>query len=168
MVSEIKLELIDGFVMPFANGTLSHTLVCERVVRELTSAAKPNGLLFTSRMALRQTGAPTYVFPDASYTREVIAPDAECIIAPSLIVEVMSPQSVNRDRVDKFDAYIEIASLEEYLIVDSRRIWTCLCRRVGRSWKLTNYGRGDTIELTSIGKSALKTIDLYPEGQPPE
>jgi Uma2 family endonuclease len=117
--------------------------------------------VFTSQVALRRTDAPTYVFPDASYTYEALEPNAEFIVAPRLVVEVMSPSSVERDRGDKLDTYREIPSVMEYLIVDSRRIWACVFRRSGRHWTLTHYGSRDTIELVSVEHAPLKLVDLY-------
>jgi Uma2 family endonuclease len=103
------------------------------------------------------------VFPDASYTLETLEPGAETIVSPSLVVEVMSPLSVQRDRVEKLDTYQAIPSIQEYLIIDSRRVWAAVYRRSERMWTHTNYGPGDTIELFSIGRVAIGMDDLFAE-----
>ena len=162
--SEVKLELIDGQIVPFANGTIAHRLVCGQVVRALNRAVRPGCQLFTSDVALRHAHAPTsptYVFPDASCTSEAIAPEADSIVAPHLIVEVMSPLSVERDRIHKLDAYRAIPSVDEYLIVDSRRIWACVYRRNDAIWINKIYGPGDTIEL--LYRIRIKIDELYAE-----
>jgi Uma2 family endonuclease len=148
--SEIKLELIEGQIVPFANGTMAHGLVTSQIVRALKIAAKPGYQLLTSDSALRHPNSSTYVSPDASYTCETIAPDADSIVAPRLVVEVMSPLSVERDRVSKLDCYQAIPSVEEYLIVDSRRVWACVYCRYDGIWIIKIYGPDDTIELLCL------------------
>ncbi len=159
--SEIKLELVDGVIVPFANGTMAHRFICERLVRFLSGAVEPGCELFTSDVALRRTDAPTYVFPDASYTCESLDAAANDIVAPTLVVEVVSPKSIERDRVDKLDTYQAIPSVREYLIVDSRRVWVCAYRRLENAWIQLTYGLNDTIELLSMAGARLKVADLY-------
>jgi Uma2 family endonuclease len=160
--SEVKLEPIDGQIVPFANGTIAHRLVCGQVVHALNRAVTPGSCqLFTSDVALQHEHAPTYVFPDASCTSEAIAPEADSILAPRLLVEVMSPLSVERDRIHKLDSYRAIPSVDEYLIVDSRRIWACVYRRYDGMWINKIYGLDDTIELLSIGITRIKMDELY-------
>ena len=158
--SEVKLELIDGQIVPFANGTMAHRLVTCQIVGALKSAVKPGYQLLTSDSALRHPNSSTYVFPDASYTCETIAPDADSIVAPRLVVEVMSPLSVERDRVNKLDCYQAIPSVEEYLIIDSRRVWACVYCRYDGIWIIKIYGPDDTIELLSIG-TQINISELY-------
>ena len=159
--SEVKLELIDGQIVPFANGTIAHRRVCGHLVHALNRAATPGCQLFTSDVAVQHAHAPTYVFPDASCTSEAIAPEADSIVAPRLLVEVMSPLSVERDRIDKLDSYRGIPSVDEYLIVDSRRIWACVYRRYDAMWINKIYGLDDTIELVSIGRTRITMDELY-------
>jgi Uma2 family endonuclease len=161
IASEVKLELIDGYVVPFANGTAAHGLTAERLVEALSRAAGPGGTVFSSKVAIQRLDAPTYVFPDVSYTSETVEPGAEKIFSPSLVVEVVSPLSVERDRVDKLDTYQAMPSIQEYLIVDSRRVWACIYRRRDQTWLLKTYGVGDTIELLSIGGVKIDVNQLY-------
>lgn len=160
MASEVKLELIDGEIGAFANGAGAHGQVSQRIIDILRRLAKPGSEVFSSDIALQRGDAPTYVFPDASYTTETVDPDVDSIVAPSLVVEVMSPQSVERDRVRKLDSYQAIPSVQEYLIVDSRRIWACVYRRYNAMWIHTVYGFHDTIELSTTG-SSVSMAELY-------
>ncbi len=73
----------------------------------------------------------------------------------------MSPLSVERDRIDKLDSYRGIPSVDEYLIVDSRRIWACVYRRYDAMWINKIYGLDDTIELVSIGRTRITMDELY-------
>jgi Uma2 family endonuclease len=80
---------------------------------------------------------------------------------PSLIVEVLSPGTADKDRTDKFADYQGITTLQEYLLISSERIGVeCYRRGEGRMWLYYPYGVGDEIELKSIGVT-LAVNDLY-------
>jgi len=61
------------------------------------------------------------VIPDGLVTCEDLDLNETFIVAPKLVVEVLSPESINLDRVTKLDIYRAIPSIHEYLMVDSRR-----------------------------------------------
>jgi Uma2 family endonuclease len=83
-------------------------------------------------------------------------------VAPKLVVEVISPESVNRDRVAKLDIYRAIPSLHEYLMIDSRKVWASLYRRgPANTWIDMMYtSLDDSIDLLSI-ESQLSIAHLY-------
>ena len=69
---------------------------------------------------------------------------------PKLVVEVLSPGTEQYDRLSKLEAYTQIESLEEYLLVDQREMKIDLYRRSGEKWLLARYGEGDELQLASI------------------
>jgi Uma2 family endonuclease len=80
---------------------------------------------------------------------------------PSLIVEVLSRGTADKDRTDKFADYQGITTLQEYLLISSERIGVeCYRRGEGRMWLYYPYGTGDEIELKSIGVT-VAVNDLY-------
>ncbi len=158
--SETKLELIDGEILAFAGGTTTHGILCTRIVNVLSAAAVDGCFVFTSDMAVELADASTYVFPDASYTCEKLDPDAERLVAPTLVVEVISRGSEHRDRATKLDAYQKIPSIREYLMIDSRRAWACVYRRFDLMWTQTIYRADETVELFSIDVK-VRMLDLY-------
>lgn len=162
IASEIKLELINGHIVAFADGTAAHARIAARVIETLRRQRDLRCRVFGSNMALERTEVALAAYPDATYTCEVLEPDAEAIVEPSLIVEVISPGSVERDRVTKLRIYQAIASVREYLIIDSRRIWAAVQRRTADGWAERKYAAGDTLELASIGATIVLS-DLYRE-----
>ncbi len=78
------------------------------------------------------------------------------IVAPKLVIEVISPKSVKRDGIDKLDLSCEILSVDEYLMVDSRRVWASVVRRVpGDAW-LTS-----PIDHSTIGSTCFRSTCVY-------
>lgn len=150
--SDAKFELVDGTVYAFAGGTHAHELLSRRIVRFLEDAVAPPCHAHGSDMAVQRADKPTHCFPDASVSCEPITLEPEKLLAPKLLVEVISPKSLMHDHVTKKYAYQAIPSLEEYVLVDSRRIWAALYRRFAdkRSWNEHVFGASDTVLLTSI------------------
>jgi hypothetical protein len=65
--------------------------------------------------------------------------------------EVISPESQARDRMEKFDVYTSIASVMEYVLVDSRKIWVHLHRRGPAGvWTEATYGPGQRFDLMTV------------------
>jgi Uma2 family endonuclease len=159
--SDHKLELLEGEVVAFAGGSVAHGMLCSRLHTAVSSATKAPCHTFTSDVAVRLAERGTYVFPDVSRTCEQLDANAMHITAPDLIIEVISPESKARDRGEKLDAYQSIASVMEYVLVDSRRVWVCVFRRMpGGFWTETTYGMGDTVELRTAGVT-LDVAELY-------
>ncbi len=53
---------------------------------------------------------------------------------PKLIVEVLSESTASVDRGEKLDEYLAIPTLEEYVLVDSRRMHVAAYRRASAGW----------------------------------
>jgi Uma2 family endonuclease len=159
--SEQKLELLEGEVVAFAGGSVAHGLLCSRLHKAVANATQAPCHAFTSDVAIRIPDRTTYVFPDVSRSCEQIDPNASFITAPDLVIEVISPESKARDRGEKLDAYQSIPSVMEYMLVDSRRVWVCVFRRMaGGVWTETTYGIGEQVELRTVGV-AIDVAELY-------
>jgi Uma2 family endonuclease len=92
--------------------------------------------------------------PDLIY----LAPDSRCVVAekrlvgaPDLLVEVLSPGSVKRDRSEKFLLY-ERYGVREYWIIDPRdqlvEVWQL---REGRFSLLGAFAIGETFDSPLVG-----------------
>jgi Uma2 family endonuclease len=64
---------------------------------------------------------------------------------------VLSPSTTNKDKGEKFRYYLTSPSLQEYILIDSERIYVeRYCRGEGRMWLYYPYTTGDIITLSSI------------------
>ena len=147
-----KLELLEGEVLAYAGGSVAHGILCTRLVAAVNAATMPPCQTFTSDIAVRAERWSSYMFPDVSHTCERLDPTATAIVAPDLVIEVISPESKSRDRSEKLDAYRGIPSVMEYVLVDSRRVWVCVYRRMpGGVWTDAVYGIDETVDIHTVG-----------------
>ena len=151
---EVKHEYIDGAIIEMSGGSRSHS----RIMINLTLAignqlGESDCVLHSSEMRVRITEW-RYVYPDLSAVcgEEVLADESELtLLNPIVVVEVTAPSSLVRDRVDKTDWYLEVPSIEAYLIVDQDRPRADLYTRADDGWKLRIFeGEDEVIPLPML------------------
>jgi Uma2 family endonuclease len=67
---------------------------------------------------------------------------------PCLLVEVLSPSTHCEGIVEKLTAYCSIESLEAYILIDHESGDIGVHRRVGATWAVEGYQRGDSFALS--------------------
>ena len=92
-----------------------------------------------------------FYYPDLMVSREPVAKDTYYLVEPTVVVEVLSPTTEVRDRLEKRLGYQRLPSLREYVLVSQERPSIEVFRRLARGWEVETHGRGDTLELVSIG-----------------
>ncbi|WP_416759268.1 Uma2 family endonuclease [Roseateles sp. So40a] len=84
--------------------------------------------VFAADAAVNQT-AGTHFYPDVVVTCEPIDIGQQWLLAPILVIEVLSISTQRFDRTEKAQAYFRLPSLREYVLVDHRRRRIDLHRR---------------------------------------
>ena len=94
-----------------------------------------------------------YYYPDVIVSCDPQDMNSRIFIQnPKIIVEVLSPSTSAKDRDEKFTCYLKIPTLQEYILIDSQKIFVeRYCRGEGRMWLYYSYTAGDIITLSSIG-----------------
>jgi Uma2 family endonuclease len=163
--SEIKHEWLNGEVRAMSGGTPEHSALAMALGRQLGNALEGRPCrVFSSDLRIRvlETGLSTY--PDLSVVcgkLEVDAEDANSVVNPVLLVEVLSDTTEGYDRGEKFAHYRRIASLQELVLVSQHEprieVYT---RTDDGAWKLREWRSGGRVELTSLAVS-LAVDDVY-------
>ena len=101
-------------------------------------------------------------YPDVFVTCDKADLQTDMIfLAPTVIVEVLSPSTQAFDRGLKFAAYRQIASLKEYLLVDpDSRVVELYRRGIDGLFTLHDHTDQSVCELASIG-CVLTSIDIF-------
>ena len=152
--SEIQHEFIDGELIPMPGGTTRHNAIAARTIGALLNAVDTRDCtVFASQMRI-QIDDMKYVYPDVSVVRgePACADDNEVILLnPTVVVEVTSPSSIERDRVTKAELYGAVPSIQGYLILDQERVFAQWLTRSDSGWHFQQFTNlDDDIELTPI------------------
>jgi len=153
--ANVKHEYLDGAIHAMAGGSPEHGAITMRIGAALIPQLRGRGCTVYSsdvRVRVRATGLSTY--PDLSVAcgaREVDPVDAQALVDPAVLVEVLSPSTEAYDRGEKLRHYQQIPTLREVLLVAHDRREVEIRRRSGDGWDREVVGAGGSVELRSIG-----------------
>jgi Uma2 family endonuclease len=150
------LEWCDGIVYAMSGGSPAHSRLCGRVITFFGSRLGSDCTVFDSKVDIWVEAAQFYGQADVSVVcgalhTHVVTRNGkvlgEAITNPELIVEVLSPSSESRDRGEKFAAYKQASSLDEYVLIsqDERRIE--VRRREPHGWSVDVATSGESIRI---------------------
>lgn len=123
---EERFEYIDGWIISMAAAaTWPHSVIASNVDRVLGNQLLDTECRTASRdVKMALPSVDKHVFPDVVVVcgDPELAPDQEdLLLNPRLIVEVLSPSTMDYDRGEKFARYRQIDALQEYLLVAQDR-----------------------------------------------
>jgi Uma2 family endonuclease len=107
-----------------AGGTPEHSLIAGNMTRELGQQLLGEPCrVYNSDLRVR-VNEELYTYPDVTVVcdePEFAAEDRNTLLNPTLIVEVLSPDTEAWDRGGKFEQYRQRASLQEYVLIAQDR-----------------------------------------------
>ena len=153
--AEVRHEYVDGRVYTMAGASDDHNRIVGNIFAELRESLRGKRCEpFMSDMKVRipPSFAEVFYYPDvlvacdpsdnAKYYRE----------RPSVIFEVLSPETERIDRREKAIAYRQIPTLEALVLVEQDRIAITVLRRAERGWRLEMIEEpGAALKLPEIG-----------------
>lgn len=162
--SEVKHEFIDGHIYAMRGASEAHNLITGSTYAALYTQLRGRPCkVYPSDMKVRMHGS--YAYPDIT----VVCGEAQfkddqrdILLNPTLIIEVLSPNTERYDRGLKFQHYRQLESLREYLLIaqDKPHIEHYVRLESGL-WQLSDArGLDATLDLTSIGGS-LTLAEVY-------
>lgn len=156
MASETRSEYLAGEVFAMTGASSAHNVIGGNLYVALRNHLRGGPCqAFMADIKLRVEAANAYFYPDVMVTcSENDCSSAYVKSEPVLVVEVLSPSTALFDRDKKFAAYRQLASLQEYVLVDSQQVGVeCYRRGEGGEWILHPYGPEETVALHSVGLS---------------
>ncbi|MCW5923618.1 MAG: Uma2 family endonuclease [Saprospiraceae bacterium] len=160
--SEIRHEFINGNLIPMPGTTVDHNDICFNLKAALKQILK--NLRVQTENVKAQFGAENdYTYPDVIVTSDPRDADNQYIIQhPSVIFEVMSKSSRIYDSTDKFILYKNIASLQNYILVDSEKIFVEVRVKLENGdWEASTYLQSDErFPIPALGVT-LELSDVY-------
>lgn len=152
--SAVRHELINGALFAMVGATDTHNLICTNLVLHIGGPLVGRCQTFQGQMKLRvaQLNDSDGYYPDLMVS--CAASDREPLFRtePVLLVEVLSPSTERVDRGEKLINYLNIPSLQDYIIVSQDIPQVEVMNRM-TAWKPTYLFMPDTLNLQSLGLS---------------
>ncbi|MBP0015984.1 MAG: Uma2 family endonuclease [Cyanobacteria bacterium SBLK] len=154
--SPSKHEYIDGEIFAMAGTTDSHNTIALNLALLIRNHLRGNSCrVYFADLKIRIEAKNRFYYPDLLVTcdpRDRETPTYKRF--PKLIIEVLSDSTEAKDRGDKFHDYQTLDSLEEYILVNSKRQQIEIFRRQEiNNWQFTTYHSENP-------RFALSSIDL--------
>jgi len=159
-----KSEYIDGWVRTMSGATLRHNKVKTNCLVDLSIKLKGNPCQpFDSdtKVRIRRKGTSRFYYPDVQVVCESNAPTEVFQDLPVLIIEVLSPSTRRYDLDEKMQAYLQIPSLQCYIVLEQHQPVAIVLNRTASGFLREVMEGVDTkIELSFLGCS-LAMQDIY-------
>lgn len=147
--SELRHEYVEGKVYAMAGASMNHNRIANNLVRHLgNQLAKQPCEVFSSDMMLK-TSKNRYRYPDVMVVCNQTEQNAYSTEQPALLVEILSKATRQVDRTQKLFEYLQLPSLQEYMLIEQDSVEVEVLRR-SQGWKPEYYYWEDTIHLESV------------------
>ena len=161
--AEFRSEYIDGTIIPVPGASRIHNLINKNVSGLLWSQLRNKSCeVYQSDMKVRTK--VRYSYPDTVVVCEdPLFEDFEkdILTNPTVIIEILSPSTETYDRGDKFAAYRQIKSLQNYVLVSQFEARIEVYKRQGDGWHFSEViGLEKTLRLESID-CTLNLAEVY-------
>ena len=141
----------DGFEpVAMAGGSRNHARIQRNLAIAIGSRLQGTRCEFLgSDMKLLSANRSRY--PDGQVVCGPGAGEASFTTSPTALFEVVSAGDETRDRVDKAAEYLEIASVQTYVMLRTNRAEATVLTRTGDTWDSREVHAGAMLTLPSIG-----------------
>ncbi len=155
----VRHEYVHGEVFAMAGGSNVHNTITLNIATALNPAARQKGCrTYSSDMKVRAS-EKTFYYPDVVFVCEESSDDYY-VDKPCVIVEVASRSTARTDMNEKRYAYQDLASLQLYLLVDSRKQFVLGYYRTKKGWEERHFEEGETVPIPCADLS-LTFEDIY-------
>ncbi len=114
--SQERHEFVDGNLFVMAGGTDRHNLISLMLISMILQHALKRGFYVFNDVILETPTGRGY-YPDVYFVRQNAEKQARVQYHPTTIIEVLSDSTEAIDRGEKWQAYQQISSLEQYILL---------------------------------------------------
>ena len=148
-IAVLKHEYVDGHIYAMAGAHSNHNSLAMNVSVAFSNHLKGKPCrAYMSDMKVRIGNGSKYYYPDVLVNCPPV--NGYFTETPTIIVEVLSNSTRRIDETEKRMAYMQIETLEEYVLIAQDFVQIEVIRK-SEGWKSAKYFLGDEVTFTSIG-----------------
>ena len=164
LIATIRHEYVQGEVYAMAGANDGHVTINVNLVTLIKAHLRGSACkTYVNDMKVRIGEDEAFYYPDLLVCCDPTDHQRNHFKqAPLLIIEILSTSTEAYDRGDKFAFYRQLASLQEYVLVNTRSYRVEVFRRNAQHrWELFSFfGAEASLELASIGLTC-SLLDVY-------
>ncbi len=160
--SPVRREFVEGEIYAMAGASDNHNRIVGNLIASLTNHLRDSDCeTFFSDIKVQVT-KNVYYYPDVLVSCEENPENPYFRNQPILIVEVTSPSTKHIDRREKLLFYQQMPSVQEYVIVDQKKMNVEVHRRQSNGGWITYYFNesGEAVEFASVELS-ISLTEIY-------
>lgn len=165
---EFKHEYVDGEVLAMSGASINHNRVSSNIHGRIWNFLQDKPCeIFSADLRIAVKAKNSFFYPDVIIAYEELEFDEDSIKDtvknPTVIFEVLSTSTENYDMGKKMMFYMQIESLKQYIMVDSKKFHISVITRRNeeRTWKFDEFtGIDEKIFIESINFE-ISLFDLY-------
>ncbi|MDQ3749236.1 MAG: Uma2 family endonuclease [Acidobacteriota bacterium] len=163
-----KHEFIGGKIVAMAGATDRHNVIASNVFLGIGIQLKGTRCrVFASDMRVNAK-RENYFYPDIVVTcgeRKFEDKKKDVLVNPTVILEVLSKSTKLKDRNEKFESYILLESLTDYVLIEQDKIKIEHYSRIDeKNWNVRIYTEADEEIIFESIKCKLSVADVYAKG----
>jgi len=161
-----KYEFLNGEIVAMAGTSINHNFIFMNLAWHLRNSLSESGCnVLGADIRVATPFFNSYMYPDVIIVcGELERPenDNNTLMNPSVLIEILSPSTRDKDMGEKLLKYLQIPSLQEYILVDSAATWCkMISRNTNDNWKITeSTGLSGTLQIESLHLS-VPLADVY-------
>jgi Uma2 family endonuclease len=162
--AETKSEYDDGVVYAMAGAGERHNLTVFGLLRSLGNRLPSTCRGYPSDMKVRIWRPTRYFYPDASVVcgqSQFDDNERDVLLNPLIVFEVLSETTERYDRGRKFNAYLTLESLQEYVLVWTDEYLVEYFRRDGEQWLYSKVEGLDAVLPLPAANCQLPLREIY-------
>jgi Uma2 family endonuclease len=149
--TDTRYELISGRPVAMAPVAPSHSVIVANTTHELRSRLQEPCYAGSEAGIERPDRDDMFYEADVVVSRTPLEPAMAAIPDPIIVIEVLSPSTIEHDRGRKAYDYRQIGSVQEIVLVSSEQRQVVIWRRRGAKWEVEDLIGDAALDLEAVG-----------------
>ncbi len=164
---EYKHEYIGGEIFAMGGASISHNRILTNIIVSAGSYLKDQSCnIYPSDLRIAVKSKNSFFYPDATIICGELQFDDEglkdTVKNPAVIFEILSPSTEDYDIGKKLFFYMQIDSLQQYIIIDSRSIHVRITTKMENgAWKFTELTEKNNAFFINSIQLELSLSEIY-------